>query len=73
MHRLQSVAHVRQSAAHDHTHGVVEIRAAHFLFDGNRGYVATPITTGTTTLAGLFFRRLCIVRIGQIFDLQGNG
>jgi hypothetical protein len=31
--RLEAVAHVREGAAHDHAHGVIEIGAAHLLFD----------------------------------------
>ncbi len=31
VHRLQAVAHVRQRAAHDHAHRVVEVRRAHLL------------------------------------------
>ena len=33
MHGLQAVAHVGQRAAHDHAHGVVEIRLAHLVFE----------------------------------------
>ena len=36
MHRLQPVARVRQRTAHNHAHRVIEIRAAHFVFDGDR-------------------------------------
>ena len=39
MHRLQAVAHVGQSAAHDHAHRVSEIGALHLVGDGNRTYV----------------------------------
>ena len=37
MHRLQAVAHVRQRAADDHAHGVVEVGAAQLVLDGDRG------------------------------------
>ena len=37
---LKAVAHVRQGAADDHAHGVIEITALHLLFDGDRGYGA---------------------------------
>src|SRR5207342_60744 len=33
MHRLEAIAHVRQRAPHDHAHGVIEIGAAHFVFE----------------------------------------
>ena len=36
VHRLQAVAHVRQRAADDHAHGVIEIGAAHLLDDRDR-------------------------------------
>ena len=40
--RLQAVANVGQGAAHDHAHGVIEVRAAHLVFDidGNEVLVA---------------------------------
>ena len=40
VHGLQPVARVRQGAAHDHAHGVVEIRAPQLVFDGDGGDVA---------------------------------
>jgi hypothetical protein len=36
VHRLQAVAHVRQRAAHDHAHRVVEVRRAHLLLELDR-------------------------------------
>ena len=33
VHRLQAVARIRQRAAHDHAHGVIEVAAPHFLFE----------------------------------------
>ncbi len=36
VHRLQPVARIRKSAAHDHAHRVVEIGALHLLDNGNR-------------------------------------
>ncbi len=36
MHRLQSVAHIRQRAPHDHAHGVIEVRPPHLLFETDR-------------------------------------
>src|SRR5215469_6268916 len=38
--RLEAVAYVRQSARHDHAHGVIQVRAAYLLFDGDRRDVA---------------------------------
>jgi hypothetical protein len=32
MHGLQAIAGIRQGAANDHAHRVIEIRAAHFVF-----------------------------------------
>ncbi len=36
MHRLQPVADVWQRARHDHAHRVIEVRAFHLVFDGDR-------------------------------------
>ena len=36
VHWLQSVTHVRQRAAHDHAHGVIEVRFAHLVFEIDR-------------------------------------
>src|SRR5699024_9272931 len=36
MHRLEPVAHVRQRAADDDAHGIVEIRLTHLLFEVDR-------------------------------------
>ena len=33
MHRLESVAHIRQGAANDYAHRVIEITLPHFVFD----------------------------------------
>jgi hypothetical protein len=32
VHRLQTISGIGQCAAHDHTHGVIEVAAPHFLF-----------------------------------------
>jgi hypothetical protein len=42
VHRLQPIADIRQGAAHDHAHGVIEVRAPHLVFDvdGNQIPVA---------------------------------
>ena len=36
VHRLQAVAHIGKCPAHDHAHRVIEIRPAHFCFQGYR-------------------------------------
>jgi hypothetical protein len=36
VHGLQAVAHVRQGAAHDHAHGVIEVGTPHFLLEADR-------------------------------------
>ena len=33
MHRLQAVAHIRERAADDHAHRVIEVALAHLVFD----------------------------------------
>ena len=33
VHRLESVAHVRQRPPHDHTHGVIEVRLLQLVLD----------------------------------------
>jgi hypothetical protein len=33
VYRLQTVTNIRQSAAHDYAHRVIEIRALHLVFD----------------------------------------
>ncbi len=35
VHRLQAVAHIGQSAAHDHAHRVIEVAFLHLIFDGD--------------------------------------
>ena len=44
VHGLEAVARIRQRAADDHAHGVVEIGALQLVFDGDRGDAAAPIT-----------------------------
>ena len=58
--RLQAVAHIRQSAADDHAHRVIEVGPAHFVGDGNRADVG----------AG-GFRFLVVGSIGQKSDSRG--
>jgi len=36
VYRLEPVPHVRQGAGDDDAHGVIEVRAFHFVFDFNR-------------------------------------
>ena len=42
MHGLQTVADIRQRAAHDHAHGVIEVRALHLVFDVDGDQVLRP-------------------------------
>ena len=35
VHRLETVAHIRESTRHDHAHGVIEVRTSHLLRDRN--------------------------------------
>jgi hypothetical protein len=35
VHRLETVARIRQSTAHDHAHRVIEVALAHLFFEGN--------------------------------------
>ena len=39
VHGLEAVAHIGQRPAHDHAHGVVEIRTLHLLRDRDRSYI----------------------------------
>ena len=36
VHRLEPVAHIGKGARDDHAHGVIEVRALHLFFDGDR-------------------------------------
>ena len=36
MHRFQAIPNIRQCPPNDHAHGVIEIAAAHFVFEGDR-------------------------------------
>src|SRR5690606_26839545 len=42
VHRLQAVANIGQRTAHDHAHGVIEVRALHFFSDRDGANVARP-------------------------------
>src|SRR5262245_1705222 len=46
MHGFETIAHVGQSPAHDHAHGVIEIGAFHFVGDGDRPDVGRAFVTG---------------------------
>ena len=54
VHRLETVARIRQRARHDHAHGVIEVAALHLLRDRDRANLGR---------AGIF-RRL-VVAVGQ--------
>ena len=43
--RLEAVAHIGEGAADDHAHGVIEVRAAHLVFDvyGDVAFVVAAI------------------------------
>ena len=57
VHRLQAVAHIGKRAAHDHAHGVVEIRALHFRFKRNRKELVRDAQGGSLK-RGVVFRIL---------------
>ena len=46
MHGLEPIARVRQSARHDHAHGVIEIALLHLLGDGHRANVGGAAVRG---------------------------
>ena len=77
MHGLQAVAHIGQGAAHDHAHGVIEIRPLHLVFDvdGNEVPVASATAGAQRQLwagwrRGRTLRRIFL--IGQIVSLVGD-
>ncbi|MCY1225950.1 hypothetical protein D9M72_381630 [compost metagenome] len=54
VHRFQAVPHIGKRAPDNHAHGVVEIGAAHFLFEGDRkGFFCEWIHCGVVYAAGL--------------------
>ncbi len=53
MHGLQAVAGIRQRAPDDHTHRVVEIGAAHLLFNVDRDEVRAAVGRGATFERGV--------------------
>ena len=42
MHGLQAVADIGKGAAHDHAHGVIEVRPLHLVFDVDRDVALVP-------------------------------
>ncbi len=52
MHRFETVAHVRQGAAHDHAHRVSEIGTLHLVGDGNRADVGGRRNRSFVSLIG---------------------
>ena len=52
MHRLQSVTHIRQRAADDDRHRIIEIRSPHLLFNVDGLYVAGGLATAVTATEG---------------------
>src|SRR5262245_25911140 len=46
MHGLETVAHVGQSPAYDHAHGVIEVGALHLVGDGDRPDIRRAFITG---------------------------
>jgi hypothetical protein len=65
VHRLQAVAHIGQRTAHDHAHGVVEIRPLHFLHDGNRLDVGRELAAAGSAL-------LSQIRSRSLFGITGE-
>jgi hypothetical protein len=49
VYRLQSVTHIRQRAANDNRHGVVEIRSPHLIFNVDGLYVSRVRTATIAT------------------------
>ena len=75
MHRLQAVANIGQGAAHDHAHGVIEVRPLHLVFDIDRDEI--PVAAAQRHLRarrgrwrrGRTLRRIFL--IGQVSSLGG--
>ena len=69
MHRLQAVANVGQRAAHDHAHGVIEIRPPHLVFDIDGDLIAVAAAPAAQRHLGILRRRRWTLRriflIGQ--------
>jgi hypothetical protein len=64
VNRLQAIANIRQRAADDHAHRVVEIRLLEFGGDGNRGDIARTICPG---------RGRILRRVAQAENVQTEG
>src|SRR6516165_3587014 len=39
MHRLETIAHVRERAAHNNAHRIVKIRTCHFIYNTDRFHI----------------------------------
>jgi hypothetical protein len=48
MDRLKPISDIGQRAAHDHAHGVIEVRPPHFIFDIDGNDVLAIAATATT-------------------------
>ena len=66
MHGLQSIAHIGQGAADNHTHGVVEVRLTHLIFNVDVNNVVSDYCHG---LCGIPSK---IVRNGQLTSGQAS-
>src|SRR5207253_141816 len=82
--RLEAVTHIGEGAADDHAHGVIEVRAAHLVFDvyGDVALVVTAIAAERNLPAGGALRRPCrgawrrdggVLWICQVVLLRGCG
>ena len=69
MHRFQAVADIRQGAAHDHAHGVIEIRPPHLVFDIDGNQVFPPSPAGGAARPG----RWRGWTLGRVFLIWQNG
>ena len=63
MHGFQAVANVRQCAAYDYAHGVIEIRPPHLVFDIDGYYVFAVATTSCAAEWQLGGRRGALRRL----------
>ena len=58
VHRLEAVADIGQGASHDHAHGVIQVRALHFIFDiGGDEVLISPAATEGQIASGRRWRR----------------
>src|ERR1700678_3938379 len=62
VNRLETVTNIWQSAAYDHTHGVIEVRVLHFVFDiCGDDITAVNIPAVATIRCQSFYRRKIII------------